>query len=50
MIIIITIIIIISNKLFKAPQLVRAHSIYKDIRIHSFHHTHTHTHLSLIHI
>ena len=27
-----------------APNLVRAQSAYKDIRIHSFHYTHTHTH------
>ena len=27
-----------------APHLVRAQSAYKDIKIHSFHHTHTHTH------
>ena len=27
-----------------APHLVRAESAYKDIRIHSFHHTRTHTH------
>ena len=27
-----------------APHLLRAQSAYKDIRIHSFHHTHTHTH------
>ena len=27
------------------PHLVRAQSTYKDIRIHSFHHTHTHTHM-----
>ena len=26
------------------PNLVRAQSTYKDIRIHSFHHTHAHTH------
>ena len=25
------------------PHLVRDQSTYKDIRIHSFHHTHTHT-------
>ena len=27
-----------------APHLVRAKIAYKDIRIHSLHHTHTHTH------
>ncbi len=27
-----------------APNLVRVQSAYKDIRVHSFHHTHTHTH------
>ena len=37
-----------------APHLIRAHRAYKDIRIHSFHHTHrcvrAHTHtLSLFH-
>ena len=26
-----------------APHLLRAQSVYKDIRIHSFHHSHTHT-------
>ena len=26
------------------PHLVRAQSAYKDIKIHSFHHTHMHTH------
>ena len=26
------------------PHLVRAQRVYKDIRIHSLHHTHTHTH------
>ena len=30
--------------LFMAPHLIRAQSAYKDIRIHSLHHTHTHTH------
>ena len=33
-----------NNRLFMAPHLLRAWSIYKDIRIYSFHHTHTHTH------
>ena len=33
-----------NNRLFMAPHLVRAQSTYKDIRIHSFHHSHTHTH------
>ena len=28
-----------------APHLVKAEGAYKDIRIHSFHHTHTHTHI-----
>ena len=32
-----------NNGLFMAPHLVRAQSAYKDIRIHSFHHTHRHT-------
>ena len=31
------------------PHLVRARSTYKDIRIHSFHHTHMHTHNTHIH-
>ena len=35
--------IIINNRLFMAPHLIRAQSAFKDIRIHSFHHTHTHT-------
>ena len=39
-----------NNRLFMVPRLVRAQSVYKDIRIHSFHHTHTHTlSLSLTH-
>ena len=25
------------------PHLARAQSAYKDVKIHSFHHTHTHT-------
>ena len=29
--------------IFMAPHLVRAQSAYKDIKIHSFHHTHRHT-------
>ena len=33
-----------NNRLLMMPQLVRAQSAYKDIRICSFHHTHTHTH------
>ena len=35
-----------NNRLFMAPHLIRAQSTYKDIRIHSIHHTHTcmHTH------
>ena len=28
-----------NNRLLMAPHLIRAHSTYKDIRIHSFHHT-----------
>ena len=31
-----------SNRLFMVSHLVRARSIYKDIKIHSFHQTHTH--------
>ena len=34
-----------NNGLYMAPHLVRAQSAYKDIRIHSFHHSHTHTHI-----
>ena len=33
-----------NNRLFMAPHLVRAQSVYKDIRIHTRTHTHTHTH------
>ena len=33
-----------NNRLFMAPHLIRAQSAYKDIRVHSFHHTHMHTH------
>ena len=33
-----------NNRVFMAPHLIRAQSAYKDIRIHSFHHSHTHTH------
>ena len=38
-------IIIYNNRLFIALHLMRAQSAYKDIRIHSFHHTHTHIQL-----
>ena len=31
-----------NNRLFVVPHLVRAQGAYKDIWIHSFHHTHTH--------
>ena len=33
-----------NNRLFGVPYLVRAQSAYKNVWIHSFHHTHTHTH------
>ena len=41
-----------NNRLFMAPHLVRAWSVYKGLQISSFYHTHTHTHtlsLSLTH-
>ena len=38
-----------NNRLFMAPHLVRAQSTYKDIRIHSFHHTHTDSHTHNLH-
>ena len=48
-----------NNRLFMVPHLVRAQGVYKDTRIHSFHHTlispqsrthtHTHTHSLQIH-
>ena len=38
------------NRLFMVPHLVRVQSAYKDVKVHSFHHTHTYTHsLSLLH-
>ena len=33
-----------NNTLFMAPNLIKAQSVYKNIRLHSFHHTHTHMH------
>ena len=37
-----------NNRLFMAPHLIIVQSTYKNIRIHSFHHTHTHTHTQYV--